>query len=132
MSLVRISEEGIAKRRESISRLKAEMRDLEEMAGQKESILWKRIGPRIDRAIDANREKIESILSAGPNRQTLNGEWETVDAMADFASLKALGGAIAFAKLIKSEVEVESVIERKRVRLNEMIEELKKIESEQS
>lgn len=132
MSIIRISEEGIAKRHESISRLKAEIRDHEEMVGQKESVLWKRIGPRLEQSIAANREKIESILASGPVRQSTDGGWETVDAMADFASLKALGGAIAFAKFIKSEVEVEAVIERKRQRMHEMIEDLKRIETEQS
>ena len=132
MGLTRITEEGLEKRREAVSRLKAEIRDHEEIVGQKDSVLWRRIGPRLDQAIAANRDKIESILAAGPHRQTADGNWEVVDAMADFASLKALGGAIAFAKFVKSEVEVDAIIERKRQRLHEMLEDLKRIEAEQS
>src|SRR3990167_7700784 len=131
MSFTRISEEGLSKKREAISRLKSEIRDKEEMVGQKESVRWKRIGPRLEQSIQANREKIESILASGPVRQNAEGGWETVDAMADFASLKALGGAIAFAKFIKSDVEVESVIDRKRAYLHEQPEALKRIELEQ-
>lgn len=132
MSISRMTDEGLTKRRDAISRLKAEIRDHEEMAGQKESVLWKRLGPRLEQSIAANREKIESILASGPVRLGPDGGRETVDAMADFASLKALGGAIALAKFIQSEVDVEAVIERKRERLHDMTEDLRRIESEQS
>lgn len=132
MGLTRVAEEGLMKRREAISQLKAAICEHEEMAGQKDSVLWKKIGPRLDQSIAANREKIENILASGPVRLGPDGGRETVDAMADFASLKALGGAITLAKFIKSEVEVEAVIERKRERLHIMVEDLKRIESEQS
>jgi len=131
MGHVRATEETIQKRRDQISRLKLEISDHEVIAGQKDSILWKRIGPRIDAAIEANREKIEAILAGGPVRRNDEGHFETVDPMADFCAIKTLGGAIAFAKVLKQEVEVEGVIERKRQRVFELTEELKKIEAEQ-
>lgn len=131
MAMVRATEESIQKRRDQISTLKSEIAEKEIMVGQKESVLWKRIGPAIDSAIQANREKIESILAAGPVRRNEEGGWETVDPIADFCACKALGGAIALAKNIKNEVEVEEIIERKRQRVFELSEELKRIEQEQ-
>lgn len=131
MSIVRVSEEGLRKRRETISRLKDEIRHREELAKQKDSPLWKLLGPGIKASIEANREAIEEILASGSQRKNEDGTWETVDPMADFAVLKSLGGAVRAWKHILESVEVEDVIEQKRSYLQKVIEELHEIEKEQ-
>lgn len=131
MGLTRVSEDGIQKRREQISRLKDEIRQHEEVVGQKDSPLWKRIGPMIQDSIKANREKLEVLLAAGPTRDDGQGNVTAVDPIADLAAAKLLVGAITFGKSILGEVEVEATIEKKRARVQTITEELKKIEQEQ-
>ncbi len=131
MSFARVSQEGINKLREEISRLKSDIREREEIYKEKDSPLWKTLSAGLKSSIEANRNAIDDILASGSQRKNADGTWETVDPMADFAVLKSLGGAIRAYKHVIETVEVESVIERKRAILNERVEELKRIEKEQ-
>lgn len=122
MSLTRVSEENLNKRRDEVTRLKLEIRDHELLASQKESDLWKRLGPGIKDSIEANRFKLEELLENGGSNS---------DAMFDFGNAKLLAGAIRAYKNILQEVEVDAVIERKRDRVGKLTEEIKKIVDEQ-
>ena len=101
MSLTRVSEENLNKRRDEVTRLKLEIRDHELLASQKESDLWKRLGPGIKDSIEANRFKLEELLENGGSNS---------DAMFDFGNAKLLAGAIRAYKNILQEVEVDAVI----------------------
>lgn len=120
MGVTRISEEGIARRRESVSRLKEEIREREVLVGQKESALWRYLGPAIKTSIEANQAKIDAILDEPSSH-----------AAEENANIRSLRGAIRAYRHVLDAVEVESVIEQKRSRLHELTEELKRIESEQ-
>lgn len=120
MTYIRVSDEAIAKRRESISRLKEEIREREELSGQKDSVLWKKLGPAIKNSIQANQDKLDAILDE-----------PSVNAAEESANARQLRGAIKAYKHILEAVEVEGVIETKRQRLHEMTEDLKRIETEQ-
>ncbi len=131
MSFARVSDEGIQQLRDSISRLKSEIREREELYAERDSKLWKMLGPGIKASIDKNREAIEEILDAGISRKNPEKVWEPVNPMADFGALKSLNGAIKAWKHIIESVEIGEVIERKNEHLNSLIEELKRIETEQ-
>ena len=120
MGLSRVSEEGITKRREAISRLKDDIREREALVGQKDSILWKYLGPALKNSMKANQDKIDAIMDE-----------PSVNSAEENANMRQLRGAIKAYKHILDAVEVEAVIEAKRARLHELSEELKRIETEQ-
>lgn len=120
MSLTRIGPEGLEKRRGELKRLKDEIRAHEEVANQKDSPLWARLGPAIKHAIEANRFKLEDLLEA-----------HSASTAEEFANAKALAGAIRAYKNILQEVEVDAVIARKRERVAALTEEIKTITEEQ-
>src|SRR3990167_5529281 len=103
MSLTRVSEEGMQKRLDEVSRLKNEIREHEALANEKESPIWKRLGPGIKSSIEANRSKLEELLESASEKSS-----------EEFAQAKLLAGAIRAYKNILQEVEVDAVIERKR------------------
>lgn len=132
MGLTRITEEQLDKMRQEVQKLTSEIREDEAILKDQESPLWRRLAPQIREAIEANREKIEGILAAGPYRiEEATKTPMEVDPMADWGSLKALGGAIAFGKHILKAVEVGPAIERKRERLAKVKAEIQRASEEQ-
>lgn len=132
MAQIRITEEGLQARRAEIVRLNGEIRELEIISKEKESPLWLRLGPGIRRAIEANREKMEELLSRESTVIDKNGNMIAVDPVADLAAAKALAGAIKFGKMVLEQVEVEKSIENKRARAQYLKDELEKITEEQT
>lgn len=132
MSQIRITEEGLRDRRDAIVKLNAEIRELEAVQKDKDCPLWLRLGPGIKRAIEANREKMEILLSRESTIIDKNGNMIAVDPVADLASAKALAGAIAFGKEVLGSVEVEKAIENKRARMQAIKEDLERIAKEQN
>ena len=120
--MVRMSEEGLSRRREAISQLKAEVRELEEYSADREAPIWKkRLGPAIANSMKANQEKLEKFLDE-----------PTIEPAAELANVKMLRAGIRAYKHIFDTVEnnAES-IERKRARIAQLAEEIKQAEDEQ-
>ena len=120
MGLTRISDEAIAKKRDTVSRLKEDIRERETLIGQKDSLLWKHLGPAIANSIKATQEQIDYFLDE-----------RSEHAVEEYATVRSLRGAVKAYKHILEAVEVEGVIERKRAYLQELTEELKRAETEQ-
>lgn len=132
MGITRITEEGLQKRREEMARLRREIGEHEAIAKERDSPLWQRLGSGIKAAIEANREKMEELLSRESTITDRNGNMIAVDPVADLASAKALAGAIKFGKLILEQVEVDGVIEAKRSRVSNIAAEIEKAIQEQN
>ena len=102
MSLTRINEEGLSRRRDRVARLKDRIRalesdrnEIEAMAKARHEDIWtKHLSPGISKAIAANQEAINAILGQ-----------PTKDAASDIANLKAHHGGIQAYKNIQQAVE---------------------------
>lgn len=132
MGAVRVTEEGMQARRDEIVRLNGEIREMEAVQKEKDSPLWLRLGPDIRKAIEANRDKMEALLSRESTIVDKNGNMIAVDPVADLAAAKALAGAIQFGKMVLDRVEVEKSIENKRSRVQKLKEDLERIAKEQN
>lgn len=132
MSQIRVTEEGMQRRREEIVRLNNEIRELESVQKEKDSPLWLRLGPGIRSAIEANRDKMEALLARESTIVDKNGNMIAVDPVADLAAAKALAGAIQFGKMVLEKVEVEKTIENKRAWAQSLKEDLERIAKEQN
>ena len=120
MGVTRVSEEQQSKRREALSRLKAEIREAEALGAERNSSLWKILGPALENSIKANQEQLDKVLDE-----------PTVSAAEELANVKMLRGAIKAYRHIKEAVEVEATIERKRDRVNKLAAEIQQTELEQ-
>lgn len=122
MSLVRISEEGLEKRRRELAALNEEIRALEAYEKDKEEPLWKdRIGPAIRNSMQANQSKLDALLDA-----------PTVSAAEELANVKMLRAAIKAYKHIYDTVEnTADLIAQKREKAQRLKEEITRAQAEQ-
>ena len=122
MGLMRHGEEGVQRRRDEVARLKAEISNLEETAKGRESEFWQiRLGPAIHNSIKANEVARDAILDG-----------ETKDAAADLANVKGLAGGIrAYRHILNAVENTEALIDSKRRRAAQLVQELEEIKAEQ-
>lgn len=120
MATIRVSEAELGAKRERLSQLKAEVRELEAVAGEKDSKLWQHIGPGIRKSIEENRAKLEEIQ-----------ERPSTDPMVEMCAIKLLAGAMRGYKNVLRLVEVEDVIANKRALAEKLSAEIKQIQEEQ-
>lgn len=125
MSLMRATEQSIQQRRDTLEKVKARIRRLEERMQLRSEPLWKdHIAPEIKASIEANQKVLDGILDAPPELQGDPGR--------DFANVKALRAAIrAYLNIYEQIENVGNVIERLRVMSDQLAEELKTIQREQ-